>query len=94
MEIKLELITGDVNQIDDLDFLIMGHKNHLRDRILKETDSKFYVLEDDCKLMWDFIKAFCKQQDDNNTMWFSSPQYKQFMKYPLTFDVSRRVIDG
>ncbi|WP_310488825.1 hypothetical protein [Chamaesiphon sp. VAR_69_metabat_338] len=220
MEIKLELITGDVNQVGDLDFLLMGHKNHLRDRILKETDSKFDVLEakswlysnqyelleapeykwkriaainfrpnsgrslsetqfskisrvisvalksfnaqsigilpptwrnprycalgviyslwitaysnqanavapynilqelypspastnfkiisltgteyfeevlqDDCKLMWNFIKAFCKQQNANNAAWFSSPQYKQFKKYPVTFNISKEVIN-
>ena len=43
MEIKLELITGDVNQVNDLDFLILGHKNNLRDRVLKETGSKFEI---------------------------------------------------
>ncbi len=220
MEIQLELITGDVNRVDDLDFLLMGHKNHLRDRILKETGSKFNVLEaeslmssnqyelleapaykwkqiaainfrpnsggrlsetqfskisrvigvalksfnsqsigilpptwrnprycalgviyaiwitaysnqanstapytilqefypspastnfkiisltgteyfeevlqDDCKLMWDFIKAFCNQQYANNAAWFSSSEYKQFKKYPVTFSISKKVIN-
>lgn len=219
VKIKLELITGDVNQINDLDFLIVGHKNHLRDRILKETGSKFDILEaksllysnqyelleaplykckrvaainfrpnsggklsetqfakisrvinvalrsfnaqsvgilpptwrnprycalgviyslwmtayanqsntmspygyilqefypnpantnfkiisqtgtehfeevlqDDCRLMWDFIKAFCKQQNDR-TLW-NAPQYETLLRYPVTFDISKIVID-
>lgn len=45
MILKLELITGDINQIGNLDFLLLGHKNPLRDQICRETDSDFEIID-------------------------------------------------
>jgi hypothetical protein len=45
MNLQLELITGDVNQIGDLDFLLLGHKNPLRRRICEETSSVFQPID-------------------------------------------------
>jgi hypothetical protein len=43
MNLKLQLITGDINQIESLDFLLLGHKNPLCEQIRKETSSDFRV---------------------------------------------------
>ncbi len=45
MNIQLELITGDVNQIGDLDFLLLGHKNPLRQQICEETNCLFKPMD-------------------------------------------------
>jgi hypothetical protein len=45
MNLQLELITGDVNQIGDLDFLLLGHRNPLRRQICEETSSVFQPIE-------------------------------------------------
>jgi hypothetical protein len=44
MNLSIELITGNVNQVNELDFLLMGHKNPLRKQICRETDSTFKVI--------------------------------------------------
>jgi len=41
MKLNVELITGDVNKVDGIDFLLIGHKNPLREQICKETGSFF-----------------------------------------------------
>lgn len=45
MIINLELVTGDVRRIGQLDFLLMGHKNPLRDEICRETGSQFKTVK-------------------------------------------------
>lgn len=39
MDLNVELITGDVNLLGDLDFLLIGHKNRLRQQIYRDTKS-------------------------------------------------------
>ena len=41
MNLNIELINGDVNRLGELDFLLIGHKNPLREKICRETDSTF-----------------------------------------------------
>lgn len=41
MNLNVELITGDINQVGDLNFLLIGHKNLLREQICRETNSAF-----------------------------------------------------
>jgi hypothetical protein len=47
MNLSIELITGNVNQVNELDFLLVGHKNPLREQICRETDSTFKVINSD-----------------------------------------------
>lgn len=44
MNLNVELIAGDVNQVRPLDFLLMGHKNPLREQICKETQAAFELV--------------------------------------------------
>jgi hypothetical protein len=41
MILNVELITGDVNGVDGIDFLMIGHKNPLRDKICREANTAF-----------------------------------------------------
>lgn len=41
MNLDIELITGDINQLDKLDFLLIGHKNPLYEQICRETNFSF-----------------------------------------------------
>ena len=45
MNLKVELITGDVNEIGQLDFLLIGHKNPLRQQICAESGACFIEKE-------------------------------------------------
>lgn len=45
MNIKVELITGDVNEIEQLDFMLIGHKNPLRQQICIESGACFIEKE-------------------------------------------------
>lgn len=45
MNLNVELITGDVNKVDGIDFLLIGHKNPLREQIRKETGSFFKTVD-------------------------------------------------
>ncbi len=60
MNLHLELITGDVNQIGNLDFLLLGHKNPLRRQICEEADSVFQFIGSESWLhphQYDFLEA-------------------------------------
>ncbi|GAB4525245.1 MAG: hypothetical protein Tsb0014_04420 [Pleurocapsa sp.] len=48
MQLNIELITGDVRQIDNLDFLIIGSKNQLKQIICQETCSFFQTKNSEC----------------------------------------------
>lgn len=41
MDLNVELLTGDVNSIEKLDFLLIGHKNPLYKQICRETNASF-----------------------------------------------------
>ncbi|MBZ8182842.1 hypothetical protein [Oscillatoria salina] len=45
MNLNVELITGDVNKVDGIDFLLIGHKNPLREQICRETGSLFKAVD-------------------------------------------------
>ena len=45
MNLNIELISGDVNQVSGIDFLLIGHKNPLREQILRETDASFKIMD-------------------------------------------------
>lgn len=45
MILNVELVTGDVNKIKDLNFLLIGHKNPLRKEICRETNSVFKLID-------------------------------------------------
>ncbi|NER78477.1 MAG: hypothetical protein F6K42_02650 [Leptolyngbya sp. SIO1D8] len=45
MNLNVELVTGDVNAIESIDFLLIGHKNPLREQICRETNSFFKSVE-------------------------------------------------
>ena len=45
MNLNIELMTGDVNQVDRIDFLLIGHKNPLREQICQETASLFQSVD-------------------------------------------------
>ncbi len=45
MNLDIELITGDINQVGNLDFLLLGHKNPLREKICRETNSTFQNID-------------------------------------------------
>lgn len=45
MNLNVELVTGDVNRVDSIDFLLIGHKNPLREQICRETDSLFKIVD-------------------------------------------------
>lgn len=45
MNLNIELITGDVDRVGGIDFLLIGHKNALRDRICRETDACFKIMD-------------------------------------------------
>ena len=42
---RTAIISGDVNQVGNIDFLLIGHKNLLRNRICKETDASFKIMD-------------------------------------------------
>ncbi|HEY9878518.1 MAG TPA: hypothetical protein V6D29_08680 [Leptolyngbyaceae cyanobacterium] len=45
MKLRVELVTGDVNQLGELDFLLIGHKNPLREQVCRETNSVFKKMD-------------------------------------------------
>ena len=45
MNLNIELINGDVNQVSGIDFLLIGHKNPLREQILRETNVSFKIMD-------------------------------------------------
>jgi len=45
MNLNIELISGDVNQVGGIDFLLIGHKNPLREQIRRETDASFKIMD-------------------------------------------------
>lgn len=51
MNLNVELISGDVNKVDEIDFLLIGHKNPLREQICRETDSSFEIVDSES---WSF----------------------------------------
>ncbi len=44
MLIKLELVTGDIQQLGELDYVIMGQKNPLRQKVCAETGGGFQAM--------------------------------------------------
>lgn len=47
MNLDIELITGDINQVESLDFLLLGYKNPLREKICKQTNSVFQSIDNE-----------------------------------------------
>ena len=44
MNLQVELITGDVTRLGELDFLSIGHKNPLRECICRESETTFNIV--------------------------------------------------
>ncbi|HBQ97531.1 MULTISPECIES: hypothetical protein [unclassified Roseofilum] len=45
MNLNIELVSGDINEVGELDFLLLGYKNPLLEQIARETHASFKSIE-------------------------------------------------